>query len=104
MKSNKKVVAIAAASGATILARTIAKSRRRSKLDEVRESFAEVVVPMVSMDSPPPSASALSDEAHAPGHRHLHISPEVAEEPAPQPMRRRPFSKQTRGLRHPGRR
>jgi len=104
MKRNKKVVAIAAASGATVLARTIRRARKRSKLDQAREGFGEVVMPMVSSDTPPPSATPVVDEAHAPGHRHLHIPSEVADEPAPKPMRNRPFSKQTRGLRHPGRR
>ena len=104
MKHNKKVVAVAAASGATLLARTIHRARRRSKLDRTREGFKEVVVPMVAPETPNPGAEPVIDEAHAPGHQHLHIPPNVAEEPAPRVVRMRPFSKQTRGLRHPGRR
>lgn len=104
MRRNKKVVAVAAASGATLVARAIAKARRRSKLDQTRAGFAELVMPMVSSDTPPPDATPAMDEAHAPGHRHLHMTPEVAEKRAPRPVRNRPFSKQTRGLRHPGRR
>lgn len=104
MKPNRRVVAVVAASGATLLARAIARSRKRSKLDGAREGFAEVVMPMVSPENPPADAGPLVDEAHAPGHRHLHVTPEVARELAPRPVRSRPLSKQTRGLRHPGRR
>ncbi len=104
MRRNRKVVAVAAASGATLLARTVHRARKRSKLDQVREGFGEVVTPMVSPEAPTPRPEPVIDEAHAPGHRHLHIPPDVAEELAPRPVRNRPFSKQTRGLRHPGRR
>jgi len=104
MKRNRKVVAIAAASVATLLAQVITKARRRSKLHKTREGSSEVVMPTDSSETSPPSATPSMDGEHASRHRHLHVTPEVAEEPAPQPVRNRPFSRQTRGLRHSGRR
>lgn len=105
MKDKKKLVAIAAASAATVFARALGNARRRSRLEEAkaRESFAETVMPMVSADIEPQVASPVMDEAHAPGHRHLRWSKEIAEEPEPSMVRSRPFSKRQRGTLHPGR-
>jgi len=94
------VVGTAAAGVAGI--RAFMGARRRARLSQAVEGIGEAIMPSVADEAPSTTPVGIGDEAHAPGHRHLQVTTEVRGEPAPPPVRERPFAKHRRGLRHPG--
>ena len=82
MATSKKVVGAAAIAAAAVGVRAMSRRRRRAHRDVLAEPVGE---------------------GHAPGHEHLHLTPEEQSEPGPAPLRSRPWRRQQHGLRHPGR-
>lgn len=99
---SKYVVVGSAAAGVAGGVRALVRARRRARLRRAAEGIVDVILPSVAEGAPPTAPGAIGDEAHAPGHHHLRLTPEVREEPAPPPARHRPFAKHRHGLRHPG--
>ncbi len=102
MGNRSRFVTVAAGSAAAVAALT--RARRRARLASATEGFVDDIMPSVLQETPSSGLPVPSaDEAHAPGHRHLHWSGTETDEPAPRPVRVRPLAKHRRGLRHPGR-
>lgn len=102
MGNRSRFLAVAVGSAAAI--GTLARARRRARVVSAGEGFVEDIMPSVLQEAPstaPPVPTA--DEAHAPGHQHLHRRGTDTDGPVPRPMRVRPFAKHRHGLRQPGR-
>lgn len=100
-RSKYLVVSSAAAAGVAGI-RALARARRRARLRRAAEGIVDAIMPSVADEAPSMTPVAVGDEAHAPGHQHLQMTTEVRDEPAPPPVRERPFAKHRHGLRHPG--
>ncbi len=98
---NRSRFVTATAGSAAIAVGAMVRARRRSRVAQATEGFAESIMP-----TPTPRASSsgpVADEAHAPGHQHLHLGERELNEPRPKSTRVRPFAKHRHGMRHPGR-
>ena len=96
MGNRSKYLAVAAAGTA------VAALRRRSRLRHAAEGIHDTILPTHAVEDLPifPSDRVLDlDEAHAPAHRHLE-SPDL-DEPGPEPLRSRPWTKHAHGMTHP---
>ena len=83
--------------------RAVRRARRRARLHGAAGGTVDDIMSTVAEDLPPTPPQPGSDEAHAPGHRHLPMTADVRDEQPPPPVRERPFAKHRHGLRHPGR-
>jgi len=102
MGNRSRFIALTSAAAGVAGVRALARTRRRARLRRAAEGIGETVMPSVAAELPSVSLPlAAGDEAHAPGHRHLSMEA-IDDEPAPPPVRSRPFAKQRHGLRHPG--
>ena len=100
MGNRSKFVAVTAAAGAVGL--TASRARRRARLEHAAEGIVDAIMPSVAENAPPKPAP-VADEAHAPGHQHLHPTAVIEEESTAPRLRERPWTKQAHGLRHPDR-
>lgn len=97
MGNRSRYVVVGSAAAGMAGLRALLRARRRARLRRAAGGFVDAVVPSVAGEAGP-----IGDEAHAPGHRHVPLTAEVREEPAPPTVRSRPFAKHRHGLRHPG--
>jgi len=100
MGNRSKFVAVTAAAGA--LGLNALRARRRARLEHAAEGIVDAIMPSVADDAPSKPAPT-ADEAHAPGHQHLHRTAATEEDPTAPRLRGRPWTKHAHGLRHPGR-
>jgi hypothetical protein len=102
MGNRSRFIALTSAAAGVAGMRSLARKRRRARLRRAAEGIAETVMPSVAAEMPSVAMPRpVGDDAHAPGHRHLSTDA-FDDEPAPPPVRSRPFAKQRHGLRHPG--
>ena len=101
MGNRSRYVAVSAAVGA-VGVRALLRARRRARLRRAAEGMVDAIMPSVADEAPSTTPVPVADEAHAPGHHHMRMTAGVLEEPAPPPIRERPFAKHWHGLRHPG--
>ncbi len=102
MEDRSRVATIVGAALGVAGVSAVRRARRRARL---RGAAAEIVERLTRGVTDAPLSTSLtpaSDEAHAPGHRHVPLAGDVRHEHAPPPVRERPFAKHRRGLRHPG--
>jgi hypothetical protein len=102
MGNRSRYVAVTSAAVSVVGVRAVLRARRRARLRRAAEGIADAIMPSVADEAPSTTPVPVSDEAHAPGHQHLPMTGSVLEEPAPPPVRERPFAKHRHGLRHPG--
>ena len=99
MGNRSKFVAVTAAGA---LGLNALRTRRRTRLEHAAEGIADAIMPSVADDAPSKPAPTV-DEAHAPGHQHLHRTAASEEESTAPRLRGRPWTKHAHGLRHSGR-
>lgn len=102
MGNRSRYVVISTAAAGIAGIRALVRARRRARLRRAAEGFVDAIMPSVADKAPSTAPTVIGDEAHAPGHRHLEMTAGVRDEPAPPPVRERPFAKHRHGLRHPG--
>lgn len=100
MGNRSKFVAVTAAAGA--LGLNALRARRRARLGHAAAGIVDAIMPSVAAEAPSIPAPT-ADEAHAPGHQHLHRTAATEEDPTAPRLRGRPWTKHAHGLRHPGR-
>lgn len=93
MRSRNRNVAITAAAAAGAPA-----ARRRARLRHAAEGIRDTILPTHRTDLPS-DRQPSADESHAPGKQHLPIA--EIDEPGPQRLRGRPWTKHAHGMRHP---
>ena len=99
---NRSRYVVVGSAAAGFAGAALVRARRRARLGHAAEGIVDAIMPTLGEEAPTTMPVVTGDEAHAPGHRHLEMGAEVREEPAPPPVRERPFAKQQHGLRHPG--
>jgi hypothetical protein len=102
MGNRSRYVAVSSAAVGVVGVRAWRRARRRARLGRAAEGIADAVMPSVEAETPSTTPVPVADDAHAPGHQHMRMTAGVLEEPAPPPVRERPFAKHRHGLRHPG--
>jgi hypothetical protein len=102
MGNRSRYVAVSSAAVGVVGVRALLRARRRARLRRAAEGIADAIMPSLADEAPSMTPVAAPDEAHAPGHQHMRMTAGVLEEPAPPPVRERPFAKHRHGLRHPG--
>lgn len=104
MGKQSRLAAVLGATAGVVGVRAMRRSRRRARLRDAASEAVDRLTQGITDASLSTSLTPPSDEAHAPGHRHLLLTSDVREEHAPPPVRERPFAKHHHGLRHPGKR
>ncbi len=99
---NRSRYVVVGSAAAGLAGAALVRARRRARFGHAAEGFVDAIMPSVGEEASATTPVFAGDEAHAPGHRHLEIGAEAREEPAPPPVRERPFAKHRRGMRHPG--
>lgn len=103
MGNRSRYVAVSSAAVGVVGIRALLRAGRRARLRRAAGGIADAIMPSVTDEAPSTTPLPVPDEAHAPGHQHVRMTAGVREEPAPPPVRERPFAKHRHGLRHPGR-
>jgi hypothetical protein len=102
MQNKTRFAALAGAAVGVAGLRAAQRAHRHARRRQTAGDIADVVTPLVEEETPPTSPLPAADKAHAPGHRHLPLTAEIRNQPAPPPVRERPFAKHRHGLRQPG--